>query len=71
MSCGLVKVGGQVLNVSAVAAAHWEDERLFVHFLGGRFVTMRGDDAAVVWQAILKQVEVIELPTAVTGVEPS
>lgn len=52
MNPSLVKVGRHVLNLAAVASAHWERETLYVHLLGGRFVSFKGDEAQLIWQAV-------------------
>jgi hypothetical protein len=48
----VVKCGDHVLNLDAVAAAHWERATLYVHLLGGRFVSFKGDEARLMWQAM-------------------
>ncbi len=52
MTSQLVKVGQHMLNLAAVAAAHWEGSTLYVHLTGGRFVSFKDDDAQLVWSAI-------------------
>lgn len=41
----LVKIGHHVINLDAIAAAHWEGAKLFVHFNGGRFLQLVGVEA--------------------------
>lgn len=53
----LIKVGEHVVNLSAVASAHWEGRKLFVHLIGGRFLCFNGDDAQQVWDAVCSDVE--------------
>jgi hypothetical protein len=48
----LIKVGRQVLNVDAVASAHWEKDKLFVHLVGGRFIQFKGVEAEAVWRVV-------------------
>lgn len=48
----LVRVGQHVLNLRAVASAHWEGRKLFVYLVGGRFTSFTGDEAGLVWSAI-------------------
>ncbi len=48
----LIKVGRQVLNVDAIASAHWEKNKLLVHLLGGRFIQFRGEEAEAVWMVV-------------------
>ncbi len=45
----LIKVGGHMLNLAAVASAHWEKRKLFVHLIGGRFITLTGEPADLAW----------------------
>lgn len=58
MNQSLVRVGLHVVNLSAVASAHWEREMLYVHLAGGRFLSFRGEDARLIWDAILRLVGV-------------
>ncbi len=48
----LVRVGQHVLNLRAVASAHWEGRKLFVYLVGGRFTSFTGDAAELVWGAV-------------------
>jgi hypothetical protein len=48
----LVRVGRHIVNIEYVADAHWEQETLYLHFLGGRFAQLRGREALLVWNAI-------------------
>lgn len=48
----LVVIGQHLVNTSAVAAAHWERETLYVHLVGGRFLSFKGDEARAMWQAL-------------------
>ncbi len=48
----LVKYQKTVVNVAGVAAAHWEHDKLFVHYIGGRFQQFSGDQAVRIWEAI-------------------
>ncbi len=48
----LVKYEKTIVNVAGVAAAHWERDKLFVHYIGGRFQQFSGDQAIRIWQAI-------------------
>ena len=43
MNESMVKVGVHFVNLSAVGAAHWEGSSLYVHLVGGRFVTFKGE----------------------------
>ncbi len=52
MTQQLVRVGLDVLNLSAVASAHWEGQTLYVHLAGGRFASFRGEDGRLIWDAI-------------------
>ncbi len=56
-----VIVGLHFVNLSAVGAAHWEGQSLYVHLVGGRFVTFKGDEAWVLWEALCR--EAVELTT--------
>lgn len=48
----LVKVGESIINVDAVAGCHWEKEKLFVHFVGGRFESLKGQSADGLWSLL-------------------
>ena len=45
----VLRVGRKVVRVSAIAAAHWEKDKLIVHFIGGRFITLFGQAAHALW----------------------
>ena len=48
----LVKVGLHIINLAAIAGVHWEGRTLYVHLIGGRFLSFKGDDADVLWSAV-------------------
>jgi hypothetical protein len=50
---GLVKIQLSVFNLDALAGCHWEKDKLFVHFIGGRFEQLVGDKADLLWEAIV------------------
>jgi hypothetical protein len=52
MKLGFVRVGDHVMNLAAIADAHWERDRLFIHFDGGRFAQLEGEKATLIWKAI-------------------
>jgi hypothetical protein len=52
MQAVMVKVGQHVVNLHAIADAHWESGELFIHFDGGRFARLRGQEATLIWSAI-------------------
>ncbi len=58
MNQQLVRVSQHVLNLSAVASAHWEGQTLYVHLAGGWFSSFKGDDARLIWEAINRLVGV-------------
>ncbi len=58
MTKQLVRVGLHVLNLSAVASAHWEGQTLYVHLAGGRFSSFKGEDARLIWDTINRLVGV-------------
>jgi hypothetical protein len=47
-----VRVGLHVLSLSEIGDSHWERDTLFIHFSNGRFLSFKGQDARVVWDAI-------------------
>jgi hypothetical protein len=49
----MVKVREHVVNLAAIADAHWENGELFIHFDGGRFARLRGQEAALIWSALI------------------
>lgn len=53
MKAVMVKVRKHVVNIQAIADAHWEGEKLYLHFDGGRFATLTGTEATLIWAAIL------------------
>lgn len=61
----VVKAGGHLVNVDAVAAAHWEGEgarrKLFVYYLGGRFEQFPEPVASLIWREV--QAGAIDLET--------
>jgi hypothetical protein len=61
MKSDLVKVGEHVVNLTAIASAHWERETLWVHLVGGRFLSFRGEDGQLLWRVI--QQGVVDLRT--------
>jgi hypothetical protein len=48
----MIKVPGHVINLGAIASAHWEKRTLFVHLIGGRFLSFKDRAADLVWQAV-------------------
>lgn len=48
----MIKVPGHVINLAAVASAHWEKRTLYVHLIGGRFLSFKESAADLVWQAV-------------------
>jgi hypothetical protein len=50
-----VQVGQHVVNLAAIAGCHWESTKLFVHYIGGRFVSFDGRDAQLLWSAVQAQ----------------
>ncbi|CAN5376034.1 hypothetical protein BH09PLA1_BH09PLA1_15420 [soil metagenome] len=65
MSEQLVKVGEHVINLQALAGAHWEGEKLFVHLIGGRFVSFVGKEADLLWEAV--DAKAVDLATGEVG----
>ena len=47
-----VRVGNHAMNLAAIADAHWERDRLFIHFDGGRFAQLEGEMARLIWAAV-------------------
>lgn len=45
MNAPLVKVGTAIINLDAIAATHWDNGKLFVYLIGGRFVQVYGEPA--------------------------
>ena len=56
MTGELVQIGEVVVNLLAVASAHWDDtkggRRLFVYYVGGRFTQHQGEEADQLWAKI-------------------
>lgn len=52
MESALIEIGQQVVNLAAVAGAKWERDKLFVYLVGGRFLSLQGDEARLLWEAI-------------------
>lgn len=52
-----VVIGQHLVNIAAVAASHWERETLYVHLIGGRFVTFKGQEAQAVWNVLQRGAE--------------
>jgi hypothetical protein len=65
MKALFVKVGTHVMQLGAIVDAHWERERLFVHFDGGRFAQLDGEAAELVWKAV--QEMTVDLQTGEIG----
>jgi hypothetical protein len=67
----MVKVRKHVVNIQSVADAHWEGEKLYLHFDGGCFATLVGKEAELIWSAILTMaldLDTGELGAAVSNV---
>lgn len=47
-----VQVGKHVVNLAAIAGVHWEASTLYVHLIGGRFLSFKGDGADRLWSAV-------------------
>jgi hypothetical protein len=52
MESEFVQIGVHVINLAAVAGVHWEARKLFVHLIGGRFVSFTGKEAEQLWQVM-------------------
>ncbi len=65
MRAFFVKVGTHVMRLEAIVDAHWEGERLFVHFDGGRFAQLAGETAELVWKAVEEMT--VDLKSGVVG----
>lgn len=55
MSINFVKSGEHLVNLSTIAAMHWEGSKLFIHLEGGRFLSMVGPEARRIWNAVMAQ----------------
>ena len=55
MESSFVLVGAQLVNLSAIAAMHWEHEKLWVHLAGGRFTSFVGTEAKLLWEVAVGQ----------------
>ena len=62
MTNSLVRVGQHVLNVDHVAAAHWENGELFIHFVGDQFARLRGMAADRIWAELCGRSVDLEAP---------
>ena len=51
-------------NIDAVGGAHWESEKLIVHFNGGRFQVMSGPDARALWSILEANAVTVESSAA-------
>lgn len=60
MESEFVQVGVHVINLAAVAGVHWESRKLFVHLIGGRFVSFTGTDAEQLWQVMQGKAVVLQ-----------
>ena len=49
MKNSLVRVGTHLISIDHVASAHWEADRLYLHLAGGRWETLSGANANVLW----------------------
>jgi hypothetical protein len=47
-----VRCGQSLINIASVDEAHWEREKLFIHFHGGAFQGYSGIDAKMIWSAL-------------------
>ena len=52
MSAGFIRAGTWTLNIESVAAGHWEGQLYFVHFRGGGFAKIGGNEAVLIAAAI-------------------
>ena len=64
----IVRVGEHVVSLGHVAAAHWEGETLYVHLVGGRFVSFNRQDGDLLWEALCGQA--VDLKTGEVGGKP-
>lgn len=54
-----VIVGKAMIDLSAVSSAHWEDDKLYLYFMGGRFLRFDQGQATCVWNALIEGVGVL------------
>jgi hypothetical protein len=59
MIATFVRIGVHVVNVEAVASAHWEEHNLFVHLVGGRFLKLDSDDGEQLWHNLSARAETL------------
>jgi hypothetical protein len=62
---GIVKVGDLAVNLAALASAHMEGGKLFMHFVGGRFESATGEQAVKLWKLLAAQA--VDLDTGEVG----
>lgn len=55
-----VTIGGDLVNLDAVAGAHEERGTLYVYLNGGRFLAFKEDEAARMWEVL--RAEAAEIP---------
>jgi hypothetical protein len=65
-----VKHTKAVVNLDAIAGAHWEKDKLFVHYIGGRFESFLGDQADRFWKVISGRAFNLVTGEAPAGVGP-
>jgi hypothetical protein len=63
MKAEFILVGDYAINVEQVTAAHWENGKLFVHLVGGRFEKFEGDEGQRLWDR-MKTRDELELVVA-------
>lgn len=47
-----VRVGSHLVDLDAVASAHWEGHKLFVYLVGGRWITLDHADGQLLWDVL-------------------
>lgn len=52
-----VKIGTHIVNLDAVSSVHWEQDKLYVHQVGGRFLTLGLEEGRKLWEHLENRVE--------------
>jgi hypothetical protein len=50
-----VRIGGDLVNLDAVAGAHQEGPTLYVYLNGGRFLAFKDEDASRMWNVLREE----------------
>jgi len=60
----LERIGERLINLDSIASVHWDQATLFIHFVGGRWLKVTGEDANELWRRFAQRASLDALAAA-------